>query len=73
VNLVDTHAHLEELGDLDEAIRRAEEAGVIAIITMGSDRESNLWALSEGANRQGIQKSTGKSSLSKRTLIEPWR
>jgi len=53
VNLVDTHAHLEELGDLDEAIRRAEEAGVIAIITMGSDRESNLWALSEGANRQG--------------------
>jgi len=47
VNLVDTHAHLEDLENLDEAIRRAEAAGIMAIITMGSDRESSLWALNE--------------------------
>jgi len=49
MELVDTHAHLEDLGNLDEALTRAEEAGVIAVVTMGSDRESNLWALKESA------------------------
>lgn len=52
MELVDTHAHLEDLGNLDEALTRAEEAGVIAIVTMGSDRESNLWALKESATHQ---------------------
>ena len=47
VNLVDTHAHLEDLESLDESIQRAEAAGVVAIITMGSDRESSIWALNE--------------------------
>jgi len=47
VNLVDTHAHLEDLEILDEALRRAEESGVIAIITMGSNRESNFWAINK--------------------------
>jgi len=47
MKLVDTHAHLEDLENLDAAIRRAEAEGVIAIITMGSDLESSLWALNE--------------------------
>jgi TatD DNase family protein len=52
MELVDTHAHLEDVENLAEAIRRAGEAEVIAIITMGSDRESNAWALSESADYQ---------------------
>jgi len=47
LDLVDTHAHLEDLESLDEALQRAEAAGIVAIITMGSGRESNLWALNE--------------------------
>ncbi|MCS7120074.1 MAG: TatD family hydrolase [Nitrososphaerota archaeon] len=48
MELVDTHSHLEEIEDLDAAIRRAEEVGVIAILTMGSDKETNMWSLHEG-------------------------
>ena len=43
--LVDSHAHLEELEDLDTAIQRARQAGVIAIIAVGSDYESNSHVL----------------------------
>ncbi|KYH41046.1 MAG: Mg-dependent DNase [Candidatus Bathyarchaeota archaeon B63] len=52
MELIDTHAHLEDVKDLAEAIRRAGEAGVKAIITMGSDSESNAWALSESSDYQ---------------------
>jgi len=52
LELIDTHAHLEDIEDIDEALRRAEEAGVVAIITMGSDYESNLWALKESLKQQ---------------------
>ena len=40
--LVDTHAHLDELEDLDGAIAQAKQAGIQAIIAVGSDLESNL-------------------------------
>jgi len=43
--LVDSHAHLEELEDLDTAIQRARQAGAIAIIAVGSDYESNSHVL----------------------------
>jgi len=52
VNLVDTHTHLEDLENLDKAIQRAEAAGIIAIITMGSDLESSLWALRKSQHYQ---------------------
>ena len=39
--LVDTHAHLEEIEDLDSAIERARQSGVIAIVAVGSDYETN--------------------------------
>lgn len=41
MNLIDTHAHLEDLTDLDAAISRAKQAGVIAVIAVGSDLASN--------------------------------
>lgn len=43
--IIDTHTHLEEVEDLDQALKKAEKAGVIAIITVGSDDQSNKWAL----------------------------
>jgi len=43
--LVDAHAHLEDLKDLEGSIRRAVDAGVVAIITVGSDLDSSRFAL----------------------------
>jgi TatD DNase family protein len=40
-HLIDSHAHLEELADLDSAIERAKENGVVAIVAVGSEYESN--------------------------------
>ena len=41
--MIDTHCHLDMYGEegLDAVLKRAEEAGVEAFITIGSDRESN--------------------------------
>ena len=40
--LVDTHAHLDELEDPCPAIERAKGAGVEAILSMGQDLDSNI-------------------------------
>lgn len=40
--LIDTHAHLDEVKDLDRAIEEARQVGLIAIIAVGQDYESNL-------------------------------
>ncbi|MBT9165884.1 MAG: putative metal-dependent hydrolase YjjV [Chloroflexi bacterium] len=39
--LIDTHAHLDDIEDLDPAIAKARECGLIAIIAVGVDYESN--------------------------------
>ena len=39
--LIDTHAHLEEIEELEQAITEAKSVNVIAIIAVGSDYESN--------------------------------
>jgi len=52
MDLIDTHAHLEDVENLDGALERAEEVGVIAVITMGSDYESNLWVLKESPRHE---------------------
>ncbi len=43
--LVDTHAHLEEVPDLESALARARGAGVRAVIAVGSDLASSQRAL----------------------------
>lgn len=43
--LVDTHAHLEEIEELPSGLSKAKEAGLIAIIAVGSDYQSNLEVL----------------------------
>lgn len=39
--LIDTHAHLDEVEDLNTAIARAKDSGLIAVIAVGVDYESN--------------------------------
>ena len=41
MRLIDTHCHLEEIENLETAIDRAKSVGVIAIIAVGSDYQSN--------------------------------
>jgi len=43
--LVDSHAHLDEIEDIERAIQEAKQVGVIALIAVGQDYESNLKVL----------------------------
>ncbi len=52
--LVDSHAHLEELEDLGSAIERAKQSGVVAIVAVGSDYESNHQVLEIAGKYQGF-------------------
>jgi TatD DNase family protein len=53
ISLVDGHAHLDELPDLSQSIREAKEAGVIGVIGVGVDRESNQKILEIAKTNQG--------------------
>lgn len=39
--VIDSHAHLDELEDPDDAVAEAKEAGVSAVVAVGQDMESN--------------------------------
>ncbi len=39
--LIDTHAHLDEVQDLEGALKRAQDAGVQAVVGVGTDLASN--------------------------------
>jgi TatD DNase family protein len=41
IQLIDTHAHLDELEDLESTLKQAKQVGVAAIIAVGSSQESN--------------------------------
>ncbi len=43
--LIDTHAHLDELQNLDSMLEAARKAGVIAIVAVGSNHQSNIKTL----------------------------
>lgn len=43
--LIDTHAHLDELSNLDLVLEEAKKAGVIAIVAVGSNHQSNIKTL----------------------------
>jgi TatD DNase family protein len=43
--LIDTHAHLDELQNLDSMLEAARKAGVIAIVAVGSNHRSNIETL----------------------------
>jgi TatD DNase family protein len=39
--VIDSHVHLDELPDPDQAVREAREAGILAIVAVGMDLSSN--------------------------------
>ncbi len=50
--VIDSHVHMEGLGDADAVLSRAREAGVDAVVAVGGDAESSAYAL-ELAEMQG--------------------
>jgi TatD DNase family protein len=52
--LIDTHAHLDEIAGLDSVIEDAKEAGLVAIVAVGSDLASNGKVLQIAAQYQGF-------------------
>jgi TatD DNase family protein len=59
-DLVDGHAHLEELADLPASLQEAKEAGVCGIVAVGMDVESNRKILQiAGANTRYVYPALG--------------
>lgn len=54
LRLIDTHAHLEEVKNLEDAIQKAKSAGIIAIIGVGSDYDSNQKILKLARDYKGF-------------------
>ncbi|MDD5127381.1 MAG: TatD family hydrolase [Dehalococcoidales bacterium] len=52
--LIDTHAHMEQLNDLPGALEQARNSGVIAIIGVGMDEASNRKILQIAAEYPGF-------------------
>jgi TatD DNase family protein len=50
--LIDTHAHLDELKNLDLVLEQAEKAGVVAIVAVGSTHQSNTKTLEISQNHR---------------------
>ena len=44
-NLIDTHAHLDELKNLGLALEEAKKIGIIAVVAVGSNNKSNIRTL----------------------------
>jgi TatD DNase family protein len=54
LRLIDTHAHLDEIEDLDAQIAEAKAAGLVAIIAVGSDLSSNQKVMQIAYLHQGF-------------------
>ena len=52
--LIDTHSHLEQIENLERALTEARETGVIAIIGVGTDYESNRQILQIAQEHEGF-------------------
>lgn len=59
LEFVDTHLHLEELADPEEAIRAAAAAGVTRLITMGTDLASSRGAIALAGRNPGVFAAVG--------------
>jgi TatD DNase family protein len=52
--IIDTHAHLDEIENPEQAITQAKEAGVVGIIAVGQDLASNRKTLEIAARYPGL-------------------
>jgi TatD DNase family protein len=59
MNLIDSHAHLDMLEDLDGALERAALAGVVQIVTIGVDLPSSRAAAGLAARLNGVYATVG--------------
>jgi len=57
--MIDTHCHLDMFDDSDAVIRRAKDAGIDSLITIGSDFKSNLKNLSISLAHDPVYASVG--------------
>ena len=53
-NIIDTHAHLDEIENLEAVLSHAKEAGLVAIIAVGSDLASNQKTLEIAGRYKGF-------------------
>jgi TatD DNase family protein len=51
--VIDSHVHMEGLGDADAVLGRAKDAGVDAVVAVGGDAESSAYALELAGRHQG--------------------
>jgi TatD DNase family protein len=54
LKLIDTHAHLDEIENLESVIKQAKDAGVVGIIAVGQDAASNAKTLEIAALYPGF-------------------
>jgi len=54
VELVDSHAHLDELPGLPEELREAKRVGVVAVVGVGMEKESNVKILELAGEHRGF-------------------
>jgi TatD DNase family protein len=52
--LIDTHAHLEEIENIGQVLAEARSAGIVAIVAVGSDYESNQKVLQLAEDFKGF-------------------
>lgn len=57
--LIDSHAHLDLLPDLNDVLARAKAAGVERIVTIGVDPASNEWAVATAHERPEVWATVG--------------
>ncbi len=51
--VIDSHVHMEGLGDAEAVLGRAREAGVDAVVAVGGDAESSAYALELAGRHRG--------------------
>ena len=54
MELVDSHAHLDELPGLPKELREAKRVGVVAVVGVGMERESNVKILELAGEHRGF-------------------
>lgn len=63
MRLVDTHIHLDDLGDLDEVLAEAWDAGVTDVVAMGVDGPSSRQVVEWSETRSGVWAAVGHHPL----------
>ncbi len=54
MKLIDAHAHLEQVADMEQALQRAKALDIVAIVAVSMDLESNKKILDLAANHPGV-------------------